>query len=155
MRARPSPGGESGQMTVELAVTIPVVIVVALTIYNLGRFIQLCAAFDEVSLDAIVTQGVSPPGEQTVLSATGAIREQVTSALPGDDFEVTVSASAPAEGGGATFSLAPLLTRYTCTLEYRPWPRSLAIAGTRLEAPLKLRHERTLVVDRFKSGVVF
>lgn len=145
---------DEGQMAVELAVLIPVVLVVALTVYNLGRFVQLCAAFDQVSLDAIVSQGVSPPGEQTTLSATESIRSVVEDALPGDDFEIRVSASGGAEGGGTTFSLSALQTRYTCTLEYRPWPHSFVIAGVPFEAPVKLHHERSLVVDRFKSGVV-
>lgn len=147
--------GEEGQMTVELAVTIPVVLVVALTIYNLGRFVQLCAAFDQVALDAIVSQGVSPPGEQTSLSAVEAIRSVVIEALPGDDFDIQVRVADTSETGNATFTMSPLFTRYTCALEYRPWPSSFVIAGVPFEAPLKLRHERTLVVDRFKSGVVF
>lgn len=155
-RGRLGPGMEQGgQMTVELAVTLPVVIVVALVIYNLGRFVQLCAAFDQVSLDAMVSQGVSPPGDQTTLSATGAIRSVVRAALPGDDFDVQVAAGASSEGDGASFTLAPHLVRYRCTLVYRPWPRSLVIAGVRMGTPLRLRHERTIVVDRFRSGVVF
>lgn len=147
--------GQSGQMTVELAVTLPVVIVVALVIYNLGRFVQLCAAFDQVSLDAMVSQGVSPPGEQTTFSATTAIRSAVEAALPGDDFDIRVSAGGLSGDDGAKFTMAPHLVRYRCTLEYRPWPGRLVIAGVRMGTPLRLRHERTLVVDRFKSGVVF
>lgn len=144
-----------GQMTVELAVVMPVALVVALTVYNLGRFVQLCAVFDQVSLDAIVSQGVSPPGEQSTFSAQEAIRSAVSGALAGDDYEVSVSARGASGGGdGASLSLAPLQTRYVCTLEYRPWPRSFVIAGVPYESPLKLRHERSLVVDRFKSGVV-
>lgn len=147
--------GQAGQMTVELAVTLPVVVVVALVIYNLGRFVQLCAAFDQVSLDAMVSQGVSPPGEQSELSATGAIRSVVRAALPGNDFDVQVSAAGGWDGDGSGLTLAPHLVRYRCVLEYRPWPRSLVIAGVRMGTPLRLRHERTLVVDRFRSGVVF
>lgn len=155
MSVAQAPSREAGQMTVELAVTIPVVLVVALLVYNLGRFVQLCAAFDQVSLDAIVSQGVSPPGDQTSLSATEAIRTAVADALPGEDFDIGVAAAGPSGDDGTTFTMSPSLTRYTCTLEYRPWPSSFVIAGVPFEAPIRLRHERTLVVDRFKSGVVF
>lgn len=149
------PHADSGQMTVELAVIAPVVIVVALTIYNLGRFVQLCAAFDHVSLDQVVYQGVSPPGDQTSLAGAEAIRTSIAQSLPGDDFDVAVACEGSPTVEGSTFSLAPWLCRYSCTLEYRPWPRSFVIAGVPFEAPLKLRHVRTLVVDRYKSGVVF
>lgn len=53
----------SGQMTVELAVLVPVVIVVALTVFNLMRFVSACSAFDRIAADAVVSQGVSPKGE--------------------------------------------------------------------------------------------
>lgn len=150
------PRDESGQMAVELAVVMPVAIVVALTVYNLGRYVQLCAAFDQVSLDAIVSQGVSPPGQQSEYSAVASIRSVVAEALEGDDFRVLVSTGegSSGDGAGSTFSMAPLHTRYVCTLEYRPWPRSLVIGGVRYESPVRLRHQRSLVVDRFKSGVV-
>ncbi|MCH3942361.1 MAG: pilus assembly protein [Atopobiaceae bacterium] len=52
---------ERGQMTVELAVVVPVVVVMALVVFDLMRFVALCARFDRVSLDAVVSQGISPP----------------------------------------------------------------------------------------------
>ena len=64
-------------------------------------------------------------------------------------------AEAAGEGSPeATFAISPLLTRYTCTLVYHPWPRLLRMPGVTLEAPLALRHERELVVDRYRPGVV-
>jgi hypothetical protein len=59
-----------------------------------------------------------------------------------------------ANGSGGVLSLGPALTRFTCTLATRPWPSAFVMAGVRYEAPLVLRHERTLVVDRYRSGVV-
>ena len=44
-------GSQSGQMTVELAVLVPVVIMVALVVVNLMEFVDACAAFDRLSLD--------------------------------------------------------------------------------------------------------
>ena len=40
---------QSGQMTVELATLIPVIVVVALIGYNVVRFAQACGLFDLVA----------------------------------------------------------------------------------------------------------
>ena len=53
---------QDGQLAVELAVMVPVCIVVALIVFNLCRFIEACATFDRVAMDAVISQGVSPPG---------------------------------------------------------------------------------------------
>ena len=153
--ARPG-RGRAGQMTVELAVVTPVVIVVALIVLNLMGFVEACAAFDQAALDAVVSHGVAPAGEQTQIAAVDEVRSALAEALGREETcEVEVSASAVGEGEkDATFAVSPLLTRYTCTLIYRPWPRLLRMPGVTYEAPLSLRHERELVVDRYRPGVV-
>lgn len=148
--------GRSGQMTVELAVMTPVVIVVVLIVLNLMGFIEACAAFDQAALDAVISHGVAPAGEQTQIAAVDEVRTALVEALGREETcEVEVSASAAGEDAqGTTFAISPLLTRYTCTLIYRPWPRLLRMPGITYEAPLSLRHESTLVVDRYRPGVV-
>ena len=147
---------DSGQMAVELAVLMPVIVVVALVVYNLARFVGYCATFDRVSLDAVLAQGVSPAGDQTELVAREAVRDAITRSLDAyGTCEVEVAAEPAWQGGGnASLTTSPLLTRFRCTLLFRPWPRSFSIAGVAFDMPLALRHERALVVDRFRSGVV-
>ena len=113
--------GRSGQMTVELAVMTPVVIVVALIVLNLMGFIEACAAFDQAALDAVISHGVAPAGEQTQIAAVDEVRTALVEALGREGTcEVEVSASAAGDGApGTTFAISPLLTRYTCTLIYR------------------------------------
>lgn len=48
---------QSGQMTVELATLIPVIVVVALIGYNVVRFAQACALFDRAAREAVVSLG--------------------------------------------------------------------------------------------------
>lgn len=148
---------ERGQMAVELAVVIPVAIVVALVVYNLCRFVEACATFDRVAPDAVVAQGVSPAGEQSALSSAGQVKTCIEQALNMRSCEVSVAVSGPPDpvsGGGLTFPLSPLLTTYTCTLRYRPWPSGFVMAGVAFRPPVALVHVRTLVVDRFRPGVV-
>ncbi len=148
--------GRRGQMTVELAVVVPVVIVVALIVLNLMWFVDACAAFDQAALDAVVAHGVSPAGEQTGSAAVAQVKAALEQAMGREGTcEVEVSAQAVSGGGeAAPLVVSPLLTRYTCTLVYRPWPRLLRMPGVTYEAPLALRHERELVVDRYRPGVV-
>lgn len=137
--------GASGQMALELAVLMPVVIAVALIVFNLARFVSLCAAFDRISLSSVTALGVSPAGTQDTLAAVGAVEEGVAQAFERHE-ECTIEVSAEPAGLG--------LTRFRCLLIYRPWPSSFVIAGVPYGAPFALRHERSLVVDRFKPGVV-
>lgn len=144
-------------MTVELAVLVPVTIVVALTVYNLARFVEACAAFDRIAADAVISQGVSPAGDAGA-PAVGEVEDAIEDALAMRACTVEVRAqkvgsSAP-RGKGLEFPVSPLLTRFTCILRYRPWPSSFVIAGSVYRAPVALTHERTIVVDRYRGGVV-
>lgn len=145
-----------GQMSVELAVVMPVALVVALAVFNLCRFLELCAAFDRSSYDAVVSLGVSPAGESGAASSVEQIQSCIKHEVGDADVcEVEVSAASEGAGGGeASFSLVPQLTRYDCRLVYHPWPSSLVIAGVSIGSPLALHHERSLAVDRFRPGVV-
>lgn len=157
MRARVQGVARSreAQMTVELAVLTPVVIVVALVVLNLMGFVEACAAFDQAARDAVIAQGVSPSGEQTELGAVEGVRSSLEELLGRSDrcgVEVRVEGVSTEAGG--ILAISPLLTRYVCTLTYRPWPRSVRLPGITHEAPLELRHECSLVVDRYRPGVV-
>jgi hypothetical protein len=145
-------------MTVELAALLPVTLVCGLIVMNLMQFVVACARFDRVALDAVVSQGVSAAGDQDSLTAVADVRSAIVRAMGDDerlDLEVSVAAAedgTPSEG--AVFSLATGLVRFTCTLRFHPWPREVSIAGVSMGAPLSLVHERQLVVDRYKPGVV-
>ena len=140
----------------ELAALMPVIIVVSLASFNLARFVALCATFDRVSLDAVVSQGVSPAGAQTKLVAAGEVQSCIEDALGAPQtcsVEVSVERLGEADGSRKLF-LSPLLTRFRCSLVFRPWPASFTIAGVTYDSPVVLRHERSMVVDRFRPGVV-
>ena len=145
-----------GQMSVELAVMVPVALVVALVALNLVGYVEACAAFDQAALEAIVAHGVAPSGEQSEVAAVGEVERALEELLGREDrCEVEVRAeAASASGGTGTFAISPLMTRYVCTLRYRTWPRFVRLPGVTFEAPVELTHERELVVDRYRPGVV-
>lgn len=148
--------GRSGQMTVELAVMTPVVIVVALVAANLLMYVEACAAFDQAAMGAVIAHGIAPTGSGTQATAIEEVEAAIEEALGREDLcDVEVSAESVSEGSeGTTFGVSPLLTRYVCTLTYHPWPSSLRLPGITLELPVSLTHTRELVVDRYRSGVV-
>lgn len=144
-----------GQMAVELACLLPVVLVMAVVAFNLVRFVEACAAFDRIALDATVMQGVAPTGEQSLVSGVEAVRSSIaTSMADMSSCEIEVKATTLWESEGGSIAVNPLLTRYVCTLRYHPWPFSFSVAGIDARIPLALTHERSLVVDRFRPGVV-
>lgn len=147
----------SGQMSVEFAALLPVMLVVALVGLNLMRYVELCSEFDQVALDAVVSQGVSPAGEQTVESAERQVRSCIEDAM-GSGRSVSVEVTSTDEGrfggSGENLTVVPSLTRFTCTLKITPWPGRLSIAGVEFVPPLRLVHERSIVVDRYRPGVV-
>lgn len=151
-----SPIGEaSGQMAVEVAVLLPVLVVVALLAFNVLQFAELCARFDRISLDSVLVGGVSPSGNPGGLAGVDAVEAALREAMGTGPFEVTVRVedrSGP--GGGAVFDLAAGTTRFVCELGYRPWPTTVEVAGARYSLPAVVRHERSIVVDRYRAGVV-
>lgn len=144
----------SGQMAVELTVVVPVAIVVALIGVNLMRFVSLCALFDRASLDAVVSQGIAPAGEQAEVTSVEAVESSIERTMGDRSVSVTVSVEPLGGTSGETLVIAPNLTRYVCAFEMRPWPSSVVLAGVSMQAPALLRHERALVVDRYRPGVV-
>lgn len=155
-RGEPQPQQERGQMSVELAVLMPVIIVVALVVYNLARFVALCATFDRAAFNAVSSFGVAPTGTQTSVVAVDQVERNIAQSLgAGDAFTVRVSANrVQADGSSSGMSLAPHLYEFTCKLFFKPWPSAFVIVGVPFNAPVVLLHERTLVVDRYSPGVV-
>lgn len=146
---------QDGQMAVELAVLMPVIIAVALVSINVLRFAELVARFDRVAPDAVLIQGVSPAGSSELGAGVSAIQEQIVSAMPDNSCEVTVRQQVVgAAGSGALVNLAAGTVRYTCTLTYIPWPTALSIAGVSFRLPFSITHERSLVVDRYRAGII-
>lgn len=145
----------SGQMAVELALLVPVVLAVALAVVNLMHFTELCARFDRVAPDAVLAHGVSPVGAPDGISGVDDVRDAVESAMGEGPFEVGVRVEGrTGPDGHATLDLAAGSVRYVCELRYRPWPTSVEVAGVGYAAPAWLVHERSVVVDRYRAAVV-
>ena len=97
---------EHAQATVEMAVVAPVMLVVALIVYNVMVFAAAAARFDRVAPDIVLAHGVAPTGDATgALSMAGSasnVEERLERAMDGYDVEVDVEAAEQAGGDSAT-----------------------------------------------------
>lgn len=149
------PFEECGQMAVEVAVLLPIIIVVALIVVNVLHYAELCARFDRLAYDAVLVQGVSPTGVSSGLANCAAVQQQLEEAMAAPSCEVSVSSEALSlSEGGAVINLAAGTTRYICTLMYHPWPTRVSIAGASFSAGSSLTHERSLVVDCYRNAII-
>ena len=150
-------GEERAQATVEMAVVIPVLLVLALIVYNIMLFVAATARFDRIAPDIVAAHAVSPSGESdgSTDDSVGVIESQIEGAMAGYDVEIEVTCT---EGGASSgddlLTLIGGLRTYRCSMRMRPWPSSLSIAGVDLGAPVALAHHRDLTVDPWRPGVV-
>lgn len=153
---------ERAQATVEMAVVAPVMLVVALIVYNVMMFVAATARFDRVAPDIALAHGVASSGDGSdafsEVEAASCVEEHLALAMDGHDVavEVTVVGSSEPESvdAGVLLRLVGGLRTYRCTMKYKPWPQGLSVAGVDLGAPLELKHTRDVIVDPWRPGVV-
>lgn len=150
-------GEERAQATVEMAVVIPVLLVLALIVYNIMLFVAATARFDRIAPDIVAAHAVSPSGESdgSTDDSVGVIESQIEGAMAGYDVEIEVTCTEGGAGSGDDLlTLIGGLRTYRCSMRMRPWPSSLSIAGVDLGAPVALAHHRDVTVDPWRPGVV-
>ena len=135
----------AGQMTVELVVAVPALIVVALIAFNACTFFAQCAVFDRAAHEAVRVYAVSPAYRQGYSQSCSLVEQGIQSALDAANVEVSVSHNST----GFDFD------KFTATMEFSP---TLFGAGLRSEAfgvaMPRLTHSSTFVVDVYKAGVI-
>ena len=136
---------EEGQMTVELAVAFPVLVVVAVVAVNALLFFSECAAFDNAFRDAVRVHATSPAYGQDLEQS----RALVASALA-ESFDRPFEESRVAVEGTAGGHV-----RFAATLEFRPTLFGLGLKTSVFGVPLPtLPHTVALTVDCYKPGVL-
>ena len=157
MSARAIMREERAQATVEMAVVTPVLLVLALIVYNVMVFASAVARFDRVVPDIVLAHAVAPEGEgdESSIDASATVQTQILNVMEGYDLQIEVSSEqGAATSDGGLLSLSGTFRTYTCTMHYEPWPSSLSIAGLSLGAPAQFSHERVVTIDPWRPGVV-
>ena len=135
----------SGQMTVELAVAFPVLIVVALVAVNALTFFHDCAVFDRVACEAVRVQATAPAYGEDAGQACAQVEQTIRQQLDAPNLRVSVRHGTT----GAD------LDEYTMQLMYVPtlFGRSMRAEVFGVRFPL-LTHTTRYVVDSYRPGVV-
>ena len=143
----------TAQATVEMAIVAPVLIVLAIIVYNVMVFTSAVARFDRVAPDIVIAHGVSPAGDGKE-DAADVIAVQLREAMEGYEVEIEVVCEQEEDPATTILTLIVSPRTYRCTMRYTPWPTGIAIAGVPIGAPLALTHERAVAVDPWRPGVI-
>lgn len=132
-------GGSDGQMTVEAAVVMPAMVMLAFVFVSAFVFVGDCVAFDIAVRDSVRMQ--ADDGYEGGQGAAE-VRARVEERLGIDEDVVEVTCERLATGH----------VRYTASIEFRPsFLRGVSVFG--MSAP-SLRHETSMVVSPYRKGVV-
>ena len=136
---------QTGQMTIEVAVAMPVLIAVAVIAENAMTFFSDCAVFDRVAHEAVRVHATAPAYRQSVDQSCALIEQAIRSQLDRSNLDVEVSHGMT----GADFD------EFTATLEFSPtlFGRGLRSEVFGVSLP-RLTHVTRYVVDSYRAGVV-
>lgn len=134
-----------GQMTVELCVVLPVVVVVAAIACNALSFFGSCAEFDRVGRNAVRTFAAVPAAGAQPGSGAGDVLSAIEDSLPDDNLEFEVLSSRDCRG----------YEEYSMTMTFHPTLFGLGLKQEVLGVPMPaLVHESRMVVSPYKPGVL-
>lgn len=137
---------DRGQMTVELCVVFPVIIVIAVIATNAMLFFGNCAEFDRVGRNAVRTFAAVPAHGADGGGAQSQVQSALERALADENLEVSVASSRDFRG----------YEEYVMTLRFHPTLFGLGLKqevfGVALPA---LTHESRIVVNPYKPGMLF
>ena len=136
---------ESGQMTIEFVVALPVMLVVAVVAVNACTFFGICAGFDNDFRDAVRIRATSPAYGQDLAQSSTLIEEDLARACRAANVRARVEARAVSQGH----------TTFTGTVKYEPTLFGLGLRSEVLGVSMPaLLHREEITIDCYKPGVL-
>ena len=139
---------DSGQMSVELAVIMPVLLVAMVVAFDALVFTSQCARFDHVAAQAVLAQATSPgEGDYGLDVRAQNVKEAIEQGLADPSAQVVVSTAA------SRSMIVWKTCTFTCRLRVAPWPfrhADFEVIGARV--PTCLEHEYSLTVEPYTPG---
>lgn len=137
---------KEGQMTVELAVAFPVLIIVAVVMVNALSFAGECARFDRISRNSLRTETSTPSIDESTSASCSRVKEVLDEEFRADNESVEVS----------ILQEKDFCVEFECELKWYP---TLFGMGLKSEVfgvhMLELSHKNSLVIDPHRAGDVF
>lgn len=138
-------GNTRGQMTIELAAALPVLLVVALVAANAMTFFVQCAVFDRAAHQAVRVHAAAPAYGQGLATSCALVEADIRAALGGSNVEVSVTCSSAGRN----------LERFTATLVFSPILFGCGLRSQVFGVQMPgLTHTTEYVVDSYKPGVI-
>ena len=140
---------EKAQMTVEMAIIMPVVLVTIFIVFNLMLFVEACGDFDNISRQAILLYAGQRHNKAEDSAIVSSIKSYIEDNLScGGNYEVEVDEIKLNYLGkeSSPYTLISPLSNYKCTLKYFPITKSFSVAGFEFRPPYYLEHTTRLVV---------
>lgn len=132
------------QMAVELAVCVPVMIVVSVVVVNALLFFSECAAYDNAFRESVRIHASSPSYGQNLPAVLGKVDAQLAQRFTGEYKETTVAVRGT-HAGHAIF---------TGTLVLRPTLFGMGLRSHVLGVSMpNMTHSVSLTIDSYKPGV--
>jgi len=136
---------ESGQMTVELAVAFPVMLVVAVIAVNALLFFSECAAFDRLTCESVRVHVAAPGYGVSPGAACGQVQQELATSFDKPYLEVSVSSAAT----GFDY------LQVSATLDFAPTLFGMGLRSEVFGVGLPhLMHTVSYVVDTYRPGVI-
>ena len=131
---------------VELAIVLPVIIIIAVIAVNALTFFSQCATFDRTFKQIASTIGTSPAYGKDIADTKVAIESTLEEKFNDEfiDFEVAVNS---VSGG---------LQEFRGVLKMHPTLFGMGLRSEVFGVPLpSLNHEQRIVIEVYKPGVIF
>jgi len=146
---------ENGQMSVELVVCLPVILIVLFVAIHGMIFAAACARFDELAPQFVRVEVTGGIDELSVCNAIKIDLEEAFKTYPGTSITVTsesvegITGDLIDEESGAFF-IMPHHTKYVVELSYYPRVLPSSVFGVEIKG---VTHEQPFVVDSYKPGI--
>ena len=133
---------EAGQMVVELCVTMPVVLMVAVVVVDALVFTAAASKFEHLSSQAVIAVAAAPAGTQfDSAQLSSEVRDLLVQEM--DDSHIQIDVSALDDGS---------ISEFTCKMSMAPWPLGKSSQVMGMTVPVLLEHELKFAVRPYVIG---
>lgn len=138
--------GQDGQATIELAITFPVALILAVVVLNLVNYLGVCASFDRVFAQQVRVAAAAPGVGQNLSDSSAVVQAALEQRYGWECSSVGVTVSQDAFGNST----------FCGEIAYEPTLFGLNFRSILFgaDAPT-LRHQTRYAVSCYRPGVLF
>lgn len=135
-----------GQATIELAITFPVALILAVVVLNLVNYLGVCTSFDRVFAQQVRVVAAAPGAGQNLSDSSAAVQAALEQRYGQECSSVSVTVSQDAFGNSS----------FCGEMSYEPTLFGLNFRSILfgVDAPT-LRHQTAYAVSCYRPGVLF